>query len=98
MIKRIVKMEFKPESIERFTALFDQNKEKIRHFEGCRHLELWQDMHNKTTFMTYSYWDSEKNLNTYRQSDLFKQVWSKTKVLFLEKPKAWSVQTLHKLN
>lgn len=91
-------MEFKPHEIENFKALFDQNKDKIRGFEGCQHLELWQDIQNKSTFMTYSYWDSEQDLNNYRHSELFKQVWSKTKVLFSEKPQAWSVETLHELN
>lgn len=98
MIKRIVKMEFKPEEIERFKSLFDQNKEKIRSFEGCNHLELWQDIRNKSVFMTYSYWASEQDLNNYRNSELFKEVWSNTKVLFSDKPKAWSVATLHELN
>jgi len=98
MIKRIVKMEFKAEEVERFKALFDRNKEKIRGFEGCSHLELWQDVKNNSVFMTYSYWDSEQDLNNYRYSELFKTVWSKTKVLFSEKPKAWTVDTLHQLN
>jgi len=98
MIKRIVKMEFKPQEIEKFKVLFDQNKDKIRRYEGCRHLELWQDIQNKSTFMTYSYWDSEKDLNNYRHSELFKQVWSHTKVMFSDKPQAWSVASLHELN
>jgi heme-degrading monooxygenase HmoA len=98
MIKRIVKMEFKPSEIERFKSIFDQNKEKIRSVEGCRHLELWQDIHNNSVFMTYSYWDSEQDLNTYRHSDLFEEVWSNTKVLFQAKAIAWSVTTIHELN
>ena len=98
MIKRIVKMEFKSESVEHFKLLFDQNKEKIRNFEGCNHLELWQDVNNNSVFMTYSYWDSEQDLNNYRHSKLFESVWSRTKVMFSEKPVAWSVNTLHQLN
>ncbi|RRO24085.1 putative quinol monooxygenase [Flavobacteriaceae bacterium 14752] len=98
MIKRIVKMEFETKYIEEFQRLFDNNKTKIRNFEGCQHLELWQDINDNSTFMTYSYWRSENDLNTYRQSDLFKTVWSKTKTMFAKKPQAWSVNTLHQLN
>jgi quinol monooxygenase YgiN len=98
MIKRIVKMEFKPENIEQFKMLFDRQKEKIRAFEGCEHLELWQDVKNKSTFMTYSYWKSEQDLENYRHSELFKNVWANTKILFSDRPKAWSVQVLHELN
>jgi quinol monooxygenase YgiN len=91
-------MEFKSNYVEKFKILFDQHKEKIRAFEGCEHLELWQDVHNKSVFMTYSYWQSEENLEQYRHSDLFKAVWSETKILFSDKPKAWSVEVLHQLN
>ena len=91
-------MEFKVEEIENFKTLFDENKEKIRHFEGCKHLELWQDVNNKSIFMTYSYWASEEDLNNYRHSDLFKHVWSATKVKFCDRPLAWSVEVLHELN
>lgn len=91
-------MEFKPQNVDSFKALFDNNKERIKNFEGCKHLELWQDIQNKSTFMTYSYWETEQDLNNYRHSELFKQVWSRTKVLFSEKPKAWSIEVVHELN
>lgn len=98
MIKRIVKMEFNETNIEEFQSLFESNKSKIRNFDGCEHLELWQDIKNKSLFMTYSYWRTEEHLNNYRNSELFKDVWSKTKIMFAAKPKAWSVETLHQLN
>jgi len=91
-------MEFEVQYIEKFKVLFDAKKEKIRAFEGCSHLELWQDVRNKSTFMTYSYWENEEDLEKYRHSELFKNVWSQTKILFSDKPKAWSVQTLHQLD
>jgi len=33
-------------------------------------------------------------LEAYRQSELFKNVWSKTKPLFNDKPQAWSVDKI----
>ena len=45
-------------------------------------------------FFTYSYWEAQENLDSYRQSDLFKNVWAKTKILFNDKPQAWSVDKI----
>jgi len=92
MIKRIVKMSFKPENIEDFKHIFKTNWQKIKGFEGCSHVELLQDEHNPTIFFTYSLWQSENHLNAYRNSELFEKVWGSTKILFNDKPQAWSVR------
>jgi len=91
MIVRIVQMTFKPELVNSFLSLFEERKELIRSFEGCSHLELWEDAHEKNVFFTYSIWDSEQHLDHYRFSELFKDTWSKTRVLFDKKAQAWSV-------
>ncbi len=91
MIVRIVRMTFQKDKLEEFQTLFNERKALIRHFEGCNHLELWQDAHDEHVFLTYSIWDSEKHLDHYRFSELFKDTWAKTKALFAEKPIAWSV-------
>ncbi len=91
MIVRIVQMSFEETRIDDFLKLFNERKSLIRHFEGCNHLELWQDAHKPSIFFTYSIWQSEQHLNHYRFSELFKDTWAKTKALFAEKPQAWSV-------
>ena len=91
MFVRIVKMSFDSKLINRFLELFEFHKNCIRNFEGCEFLELYQDKENPNIFFTYSYWKSEKDLENYRQSNLFKKVWSETKKLFNDKPLAWSV-------
>ena len=91
MIVRIVKMEFRPEEVKTFLALFAERKSLIRNFPGCEHLELWQDEHQGHTFFTYSVWQSEQFLDHYRFSELFRDTWDRTKVLFSAKPSAWSV-------
>ncbi len=88
---RIVRMTFQENQVATFLANFDRNKKKIRAFEGCYHLELWRDAHQENIFCTYSHWESEEHLNAYRDSDLFKEVWANTKILFAEKPQAFSV-------
>ena len=94
MIKRFVKMTFKPENIDRFTDIFIASKNLIAAREGCQHVELLQDINNPTVFFTLSIWDDPKYLEAYRQSELFAGVWAKTKILFAEKPEAWSVTQL----
>jgi heme-degrading monooxygenase HmoA len=92
MIIRIVKMTFQLEKVDEFIHLFNESKELIRNMSGCMHLELLNDIHAKEIYFTYSYWNSEKDLNNYRNSEVFAHVWSKTKVLFTAKPEAWSVE------
>ena len=91
MFVRIVKMSFQPEKIEEFLANFNTKKEFIRNSPGCQLLELYRDKNNSDIFFTYSYWDTEQDLENYRNSDLFKGVWAQTKILFNDKPVAWSV-------
>ena len=45
-------------------------------------LELYQDKNNPEIFFTYSYWDKEEDLEHYRNSELFKNVWIQTKKYF----------------
>lgn len=91
MIIRIVQMTFCPEMVTTFTDLFEERKAIIRSFKGCTYLELWQDSARENVFFTYSNWDSEADLDHYRFSAFFKDTWGKTKILFAEKPQAWSV-------
>ncbi len=90
MIKRLVKLHFQADKTTDFKAVFEQSKDKIRAMEGCLHLELLQDAKNPTIFFTLSHWDTEGSLNHYRHSDLFKTTWAKTKILFADKPEAWT--------
>ncbi|MEQ8358429.1 MAG: antibiotic biosynthesis monooxygenase family protein [Cytophagales bacterium] len=98
MLIRIVRMTFKPEELDNFLKLFDSKKEKIRAFPGCRHLELWQDHESKNVFSTYSHWDADEDLQNYRNSELFRDLWSKTKILFSEKAIAYSNEVVVKLD
>ena len=94
MLVRIVKLSFNPENIEEFLSIFEATRLQIRHFEGCHKLELYRDKDNTNKFFTYSYWKDENALENYRNSAFFKTAWSNTKILFNEKPEAWSVDKL----
>jgi quinol monooxygenase YgiN len=92
MLIRIVKMTFEENKIDEFLSIFEESKLKIRKMNGCTHLELLQDFNLPNSFSTYSYWNNEEDLNNYRNSELFRDVWAKTKVLFSEKPIAFSLK------
>lgn len=94
MFVRIVKMSFHEEHIQAFLDNFELMKTHIRNAPGNRFLELYQDKNNKCIFFTYSYWETEADLENYRQSALFDEVWAFTKKLFNDKPEAWSVDKL----
>jgi len=97
MIVRIVKLTFQENHIADFQSIFESYKEKIRAFPGNQHLELLQDKNDPRVFFTYSIWDKDESLQAYRHSELFTSTWAMTKVLFAEKPVAWSTAQLHRL-
>ena len=91
MLVRVVQMTFRPEEIENFQSLFESRKVQIRNFEGCTHLELWQDRMHPNIFFTYSHWRDADALLAYRHSAFFADTWQQTRLLFAAKPQAWSV-------
>lgn len=93
MIVRIVKMKFRPESIDQFFELFDSVNSQIANFEGCAGMMLLRDKIDSNCCFTYSIWRSEEALDNYRKSKLFKQVWPQTKAHFAAPAKAWSTTT-----
>jgi quinol monooxygenase YgiN len=92
MIKRIVKMTFRPEEVANFLEIFDESSPGIRAFDGCRHLELWRSKDPRHVFFTYSFWEDEAALEAYRNSGLFRRTWQRTKQLFSDRPEAWSFE------
>jgi len=98
MFTRIVKMEFEKENTAVFLSVFEKVKQKIRNFPGCTFLELYQDKEDPAVFFTYSRWNKTQDLENYRNSELFKEVWAQTKPLFRKRAAAWSVDTLVSLH
>jgi len=94
MITRIVRMDFQPALLPQFEAIFAASKEKIRAFPGCLHLEMHQDPQAAHIRYTFSRWESEAALETYRQSELFSSTWAATRVLFQAKAQAFSLQQI----
>jgi len=88
-------MTFREEAVDTFVSeVFEESKDRIRAFPGCRHMELLRQIQPSNVLFTLSYWDDETALNAYRASELFAQTWKKTKALFAEKAEAWSTEVL----
>lgn len=92
MIIRIVRMHFTEAGVEEFLEIFNRNKEAIRHFPGCTHLQLLTDSDDLRCYTTLSHWNSEEDLNNYRNSELFNNVWGHVKALFSERSQAFSLE------
>lgn len=90
MLLRVVRMTFEPAQVPAFLALFQASAARIRQQPGCRHLELWQDADQPHIYCTFSRWASAAELDNYRRSALFGEVWPATKRLFAAPPMAFS--------
>lgn len=88
---RIVKMTFLENKTMEFEKIFNESKALIQAMPGCNSVILLKDISNDKIYFTISKWNSEKDLNFYRNSDLFLIVWKKTKALFADKAQAWSM-------
>lgn len=91
MIKRLVKMTFKPTSVELFKEVFASKKALIAAFPGCIGVELLQSTTDKRIFFTSSVWEREEDLEQYRVSPLFTETWATVKPHFEDRPEAWTV-------
>ncbi len=98
MIVRLVKMTFRPEEVGTFQALFEGWRHRIIAFPGCRQLELLHDARDSRVFFTYSEWNGPADLEAYRTSDVFANVWPVVKKLFAEPADAWTMHREHSMD
>ncbi|MDA0378120.1 MAG: antibiotic biosynthesis monooxygenase [Bacteroidetes bacterium] len=79
-------MEFAPENVDAFLELFHSVSDAIRAVDGCHELTLLQDLDHPGRMTTYSLWEDEAALDSYRDSDLFRSTWARTKMMFIARP------------
>jgi heme-degrading monooxygenase HmoA len=85
-------MHFTEAGVDEFLEIFNQNKNAIRNFPGCSHLQLLKDHHDTNCYTTLSHWDNITSLDNYRKSELFGRVWGRVKTLFSERSQAFSLE------
>ncbi|MES2800537.1 MAG: antibiotic biosynthesis monooxygenase family protein [Bacteroidota bacterium] len=93
MIIRIVKLHFSEDRMEDFLTHFESVKQKVNSFPGCLGMKLLRDIEDPCLIMTYSHWEKAEDLENYRKSSLFGEIWPKIKPWFDQKPEAWSMET-----
>ena len=92
MITRLVKLSLQPEKAESFESIFYQTQSLIESFEGCQQTNLFKVAGTPYQYFTISYWQTEQDLENYRQSTLFKNVWAQVKPLFSAKAEAFTLE------
>lgn len=95
MITRIVKLSFEPNQIEAFLDIFAQHALNMQEVAGCVSLQLLRDEAEPHLFFTISVWRDTHYLEQYRQSELFKNTWFKVKLMFRDRPQAWTTQMIY---
>jgi quinol monooxygenase YgiN len=98
MITRLVKMTFRGEEVGRFQELFEGWRHRIIKSPGCHRLELMHDLNDPRIFFTHSEWESADDLEHYRRSATFAEVWPVVKALFAERAEAWSLEVEHRMD
>jgi quinol monooxygenase YgiN len=94
MILRVVKMVVDQNKIDVFNHFMSNVKmEKIK-LEGCVHYDHFGDKQYQNVFYSYTIWESERYLNKYRKSELFREVSSTLRSLCLTEPTAWTVENV----
>jgi len=88
---RIVRLYFTETGETEFLKIFNQYKTEIRNFPGCTHLQLLKDKDLEFSYSTLSHWNNQSDLENYRNSELFINVWAQTKKLFSQKPISFSL-------
>lgn len=95
MIVRLVRMTFRPSEIATFQRSFEAWRHRIIAFPGCQRLDLLHSEADPCVFFTHSEWADASDLQAYRDSELFNQVWPEVKLLFATPALAWSLHREH---
>lgn len=94
MITRVVKLTLRPERVEEFVEIFGKSQPKILNQPGCISVRLMKDIGPPCELYTFSEWSQAEDLERYRRSALFGQVWPVVKKMFAAPAVAWSLSTI----
>lgn len=96
MIVRVVRLTLSVENVSAFEEVFRTHQAAIAAQPGCLGVEMLSDPNDQCIRGTLSRWRSEHDLNVYRASALFGEVWPVTKTLFAAKPEVWSYEVIER--
>ena len=90
MIHRIVKLSFNQNFHKELESSFSKIQKIVERQEGCKKVELLKGPHD--LYFTLSTWNSEADLEKYRSSETFMQIWNSFKPNFSAKAEAWTTK------
>ncbi|WP_236978647.1 antibiotic biosynthesis monooxygenase [Membranihabitans maritimus] len=93
---RIVNLYFHGEYSSTFVDKFEEYKPKLLEHEGCLGVKLYNECNAVGDFVTISTWSNQKYLDIYRESQLFRTMWSSIKPYFRKEAKAISTIEINK--
>lgn len=82
MLIRLVRMQFRPQDVATFLALYEHVEPIIAAQPGCRSVQLVRQIDDPAAFATWSVWDDQIALDAYRRSDFFRGFWPEVRALF----------------
>ena len=88
----MVRLTFSSETVDVFDALYAQFEPRIQAQPGCRMVRAMQVPGQPCQRATLSLWETQDDLEAYRKSTLFGEVWPATKALFAAPPEAQSYE------
>ena len=88
----MVRLTFSPETVDAFDALYTQFEQHIQARPGCRMVWAMKVPGHPCQRATLSFWETQEDLDVYRKSTLFGEVWPATKALFAAPPEAQSYE------
>ncbi len=88
---RWVQLTVDPAQLDAFLHLFKTYQSQIQNFPGCRSVELLEGPETGQ-FFTLSRWSAESDLENYRTSPLFAEIWPPVKATFIAPARAWTVR------
>ncbi len=97
MITRIVILPVRASEEQDFIKLLTRSFGEVRNSTGCTALTFLRENSpekNMINYVTYSKWNNESDLENYRQSFFFKNVWPAVKQFLGAKPSAYTLTPL----
>jgi heme-degrading monooxygenase HmoA len=94
MIVRLVSLKLKPDKRGEFEQLFAQSYPRLKSLPGCLSLQLLGDVNGQGDYLTVSHWRTLADLEAYRTSSLFEEIWPQVKALLRDRPWTESYELL----
>lgn len=85
-------MKIKEHCLADFQQLMLTLNNEIRCVDGCKHLEVLNDKADNLTIFSMAIWESEKAIDKYKKTDLYKTVWKQLNEYIAGEPHIWTVE------